>query len=114
MQEWKKANAGINDAVNKTTGKNITNLGSEQQKIILDKTSKNALKQSRGYMVGNIILFIIKPLYFELSDIFRNGLKEGVNAHTISDALQIRSNRIKKFVLNNALTFLGTSVWDFV
>lgn len=114
MQEWKKANAGINDAVNKTTGKNITNLGSEQQKIILDKTSKNALKQSRDYMVGNIILFIIKPLYFELSDIFRNGLKEGVNAHTISDALQIRSNRIKKFVLNNALTFLGTSVWDFV
>ena len=114
LQEWKKANAGINTNINKTILNNITNSGSKQQKAILGGTSKCALKQSRDYMIGNVILFVIKPLYFEVSDIFRNGLKEGVKASSVSDALRIRFNRIKSFVLNNALTFFGTSVWNFI
>lgn len=115
LEEEKKANVAIDNQVNKTVAGNIFHpKNKERQKEILGKSSSNALRQSKDYMIGNVILFMIKPLYFEISDIFRNGLKEGVNAESVSDALRIRFSRMKNFVLNNALAFLGTSVWDFV
>ena len=40
--------------------------------------STQAIKQSKDYLIGNVILFIIKPLYYEISDIVKNGLKGGV------------------------------------
>lgn len=114
LREWKRANKEIDKQANKTIAGNIFNPQNPQQKVILEKNAKQAWKQSKDYMVGNVILFIIKPLYFEMSDIFHNGLKEGVNASSVSDALRIRFGRIRDFVLSNALIFLGTSAWDFV
>ncbi len=98
----------------------------EQRKAIEDKLKKektakirgqavkDATEQAKDYAVGNLILFIVKPLYFELSDIFKNGLREGVNADSGIDAIKIRFGRIKKYVLTNAKAFLGDNAWDFV
>lgn len=76
--------------------------------------SEQAANQSKDYMIGNIILFIIKPLYYEITDVFYNGLQGGVHAETASQAFCIRFGRVKQYVLDNTLSFLGNSMLDFV
>ncbi|ADL53686.1 hypothetical protein [Clostridium cellulovorans] len=74
----------------------------------------NAADQAKEYAVGNVILFIVKPLYFELKDIIKNGMIEGVGADSTIDALKIRFGRVKEYVLKNAKEFLGDSVLGFI
>lgn len=92
-----------------------------EQNLIKKKTTeirgtavKNATSQAKDYAVGNIILFIVKPIYYEISDIFKNGLKEGVGADSGSQALGIRFTRVKKYVMTHAKAFFGDSILDFV
>lgn len=89
-------------------------LKKEKTAEIRGKAVKDAANQAKDYAVGNLILFIVKPVYFELSDIFKNGLQGGVNADSGIDAIKIRFGRIKKYVLTNAKAFLGDNAWDFV
>ena len=90
------------------------NLAHQKQGDILGTTAKNAADQAKDYLVGNLILYIIKPLYFELKDMFKNGVAEGVNAPSTMAGLTFRFNRIKNYVITNAVSFLGNSGWDFV
>ncbi len=76
--------------------------------------AKNAAAQAKDYAVGNLILFIVKPIYYELSDSFKNGLVEGVNAGSGGEALKIRFGRVKDYVLKHGKAFLGDNMWDFV
>lgn len=92
-----------------------------EQNLIKKKTNeirgtavKNAAGQAKDYAVGNLILFIVKPIYYEISDIFKNGLKEGVGANSGSQALGIRFTRVKKYVMTHAKAFFGDSILDFV
>ena len=59
-------------------------------------------------------MFIVKPIYYELSDSFKNGLVEGVNAGSGGEALKIRFGRVKDYVLKHGKAFLGDNMWDFV
>lgn len=92
-----------------------------EQNLIKKKTNeirgtavKNAAGQAKDYAVGNLILFIVKPIYYEISDIFKNGLKEGVGADSGTQALGIRLTRVKKYVMTHAKAFFGDSILDFV
>lgn len=92
-----------------------------EQNLIKKKTNeirgtavKNAAGQAKDYAVGNLILFIVKPIYYEISDIFKNGLKEGVGADSGSQALGIRFTRVKKYVMTHAKAFFGDSILDVV
>ena len=114
LQMEKDAQKHINNDADKAILANITGQGTGNTKEIWGKSASNAANQSKDYVVGNVILFIIKPLYYEISDIFNNGLKEGVNAESTSQAFKIRFGRVKKYVLDNALSFLGDNVWEFV
>lgn len=114
LETEKEATHEINRNANVAIGKNITGTGTGDTKMIWEKTSANALNQSKDYLVGNVILFAIKPLYYELSDIFKNGMKEGVGAETTRQAIAIRFGRIKDFVVSNAVYFIGDNVWGFV
>lgn len=86
----------------------------DQQKIILKESAKGAAKQSVDYMIGNVILYFFKPLYFEVSDIITNGLKGGVGANSVKEAFGIRFSRVKDYVLVNVKSFLGDNIWEFV
>ena len=55
-------------------------------------------KQSLMYALGTAVLFILKPLYYEIKDGFINGFKEGVCAETTQQAICIRFGRVKKYV----------------
>ena len=56
----------------------------------------DAAIQQGNYAIGNVILYIVKPLYYELSDIVKNGLKNGVEAESFKEAMWIRFSRVKK------------------
>ena len=75
---------------------------------------KNAGKQAADYAVGNLILFIVKPIYYEMSDIFKNGMEAGVNAGSVGEALKIRFGRVKEYVITHAAAFFGDNILDFV
>lgn len=64
----------------------------------------NAGKQSLMYAMGSAILFMIKPLYYEISDMFSNGIKEGVNAVSYKEAFKIRFSRVRTYVWNQLKT----------
>ena len=94
--------------------KAVSTLEKNKSKGILNTAGSNAVDQEKDNAVGNLILFIVKPLYFEIDDIFTNGMTEGVNANSTLGALKIRFGRLKKYVLENAANFFGNSIWDFV
>ncbi|NOW90693.1 hypothetical protein BCD91_002716 [Clostridium beijerinckii] len=89
-------------------------LSKDKSKEIYGTTMGNAADQAKEYAVGNVILFIVKPLYFELKDIIKNGMTEGVGADSTIKALKIRFGRVKNYVIENAKGFLGDSILDFI
>ncbi|WP_010098514.1 DNA repair ATPase [Ornithinibacillus scapharcae] len=133
----------IRNEVDKTVGQNLVgkgNVDAEFKKMYgkrkltdADKNSKEykqlqrdkakgiykdaagvAAEQAKDYAVGNAILYIVKPIYFELKDCFKHGLIKGVQASSAIEAFKIRFGRVKKFVLENVSGFLGDNVWEFV
>ena len=117
VEEIKKIEKAARDSANAKRDAEIAESKKNQKskgKEVRDRAVKDATKQAKDYAVGNLILFIVKPIYFELGDIFKHGLREGVNADSGIDAIKIRFGRIKKYVLTNAKAFLGDNAWDFV
>lgn len=110
----KESQKEIQKDANKAIFDNLTGQGTGNTSEILGKTASNAADQSKDYLVGNVILYLIKPLYYEISDMFRNGVKEGVGAESTIQAFKVRFGRVKKYVVENALAFLGNNVWEFV
>lgn len=114
LQMERDAQSAINKDANKAIYANLTGQGTGNTSEIWGKSTANAASQSKDYVVGNVILYIIKPLYYEISDIFRNGLVEGVDADSTMQAFNIRFSRVKHYVFDNALAFMGNNVWEFV
>lgn len=110
----KEAQREINKDANKAILDNISRQGTGNASKIWGKSVGNAASQSKDYVVGNVILYLIKPLYYEISDMFKNGIKEGVDAESTMQAFKIRFGRVKRYVLDNALAFLGDNIWEFV
>lgn len=93
----------------KELGRNLTSeerksvdksLATKKAMLIHKSNAAQAGKQSLMYAIGSAILFIIKPLYYEIKDCIINGFKEGVYAETFKEAIRIRSTRIKDYAWN--------------
>ena len=74
----------------------------------------NATNQAMNCAVGNVVMFILKPLYYEIKDTFINGFRDGVNASTGLEAIKIRFGRVKDYVIKNVASFIGDNLWDFI
>lgn len=113
VEKYKEEHGG--EVPSKEQRQEIENqLRKEKTGEIHTTVTNKALNQAKDYAVGNLILFIIKPVYYEMSDIFKNGLQEGVSANTCIEALKIRFGRVKQYVLKHAKVFLGDNFWEFV
>lgn len=86
----------------------------EKAKEIGKNNTKEAAKQAADYAVGNVILFVVKPIYYEISDVFKNGMQEGVNASSTMEALTIRCGRVKSYMLQHAKNFIGDNIGEFI
>ena len=84
--EYRKNNNG--KSPDKQQREQITkDLQKKKANDIRGTAAKNAASQAKDYAVGNLILFIVKPIYYEMSDTFKNGLTEGVNASSGMEAI---------------------------
>jgi len=55
--------------------------------------------------MGSAILFMIKPLFYEMKDSIIYGFKEGVNAESFKRAFSIRFSRVKEYVWSQMTNF---------
>lgn len=73
-------------------------LGREKAFGIHKDNFKSSGRQTLMYALGSAILFLIKPMYYELKDSFINGFEEGVEAGSLKEAFSIRFARVKDYV----------------
>jgi hypothetical protein len=71
----REANKALCNDADKAILANIVGQGTGNTSEIWSRTANNAVKQSSDYMVGNVILYIIKPLYYEISENQRERMK---------------------------------------
>ncbi|KII76345.1 hypothetical protein [Vibrio renipiscarius] len=108
VERMDESQAKLDKATNK---KALNNIATDRrvQKTLANDAKNAAANQS----IGDVILFMIKPLYFELHDCFVNGIERGVNCSTFKSALTTRLGRMKKHVLLQAGDTLKGGVFNF-
>jgi len=99
----------VNNKTNETVAKNIKSDRGVQKLL-----STDAAKGSAHQSLGDLIMFAIKPLYYELRSCFSEGIEAGVGAKDFSEALKIRMARMKKYVLENAVTLIKDVAVGFI
>lgn len=100
------------DMDKKTNQKVINNLKSN--KDVQARMAKDAGGAAANQSLGDIIIFMIKPLYYELKDCLVQGIERGVNAKSFKSALSIRMNRMKTHILAQAGTSLKDGMFSFI
>ena len=89
-------------------------LQSNKAKKIYGQASSDAANQATEMAMGNALLFILKPIYYELRDSFKNGFIEGVNCTNGMDAVKVRFVRMKQYIQDNASKFLGGGIAELI
>ncbi|TMO45623.1 hypothetical protein CWC25_05785 [Pseudoalteromonas sp. S4389] len=85
----------------------------KEREKIRSKMLNDATGAAAHQSLGDLIIFIMKPLYYELNDCIRNGIENGVDTKSFKTALSIRLLRIKNFVVNHAVRVLKDGVLSF-
>ncbi|MCF2474815.1 hypothetical protein [Citrobacter braakii] len=109
IDEMKVAKKAIDDKTNETVWSNISKDRSVQKVVVKDAG------QAAGHQsIGDLVLFVIKPLYYELRTSLSDGLDTGVGVSGYTEALKLRLSRMKTYVLTNASTLLKDLAEGFV
>lgn len=108
VRKIEAAQKSVDLATNSTVLKNIVNDGSVQKRLATD--AKDA---AADQSIGEVIIFMVKPLYYELRDCFLNGIEEGVRSTDFKSALKIRFGRMKEHILKQAGTLLKDGLMNF-
>lgn len=75
--------------------------------------ASDAVNAAANQSVGDLVMFMIKPLYFELRDCITNGIEAGVGAANFKTALTIRFTRMKQHILRQASGLLKDGLFNF-
>ena len=89
-------------------------LQADKAKKIYGQAAGDATKQAADMAIGNAILFVFKPIYYELRDSFNNGFVEGVSCSNGMDAVKFRFTRLKRYLMENASKFLEEGISEFI
>lgn len=98
-KEAKRAQRKINKEANKAVVHNMQN--PEQLKKLgkqMGNVAGDAAKEGAKMGIGNAILEVLKPLYYEMADSFKNGFVEGCGASKVGEAFKIRIGRVVNHV----------------
>ena len=109
IDEMKVAKKAIDDKTNETVWSNISKDRSVQKVL-----AKDAGQAAGHQSLGDLVLFVIKPLYYELRTSLSDGLDTGVGVSGYTEALKLRLSRMKTYVLTNASTLLKDLAEGFV
>jgi hypothetical protein len=97
----------------------------EQQKNALELEAKATEAQNKEATIamakniglkglGDIIILLIKPIWFEIKDMFKNGVLHGFDTDDKIEAFLLRLKRAGKFINDNVLKTLGDSLKDIL
>lgn len=64
--------------------------------------------------LGDAIVLILKPIWFEIKDMFKNGILHGFDTNDKIEAFILRLKRVGKFIKENALQTLGDAIKDII
>lgn len=109
IDEMKVAKKAIDDKTNETVWSNISKDRSVQKVL-----AKDAGQAAGHQSLGDLVLFVMKPLYYELRTSLSDGLDTGVGVSGYTEALKLRLSRMKTYVLTNASTLLKDLAEGFV
>ena len=104
-----KARSNLENETNKKVVGNIIN-----DQTVKSRLAKGATEAASNRAVGDVIIFFIKPLYFELSDCMRNGIEKGVDAHGFLKALKKRFGRLKDYIQRNVSGMIQGGALNFI
>lgn len=82
--------------------------------IAAEAASLGSMNQAKSKAIGDLIILAIKPLFFEITDIIKNGVKHGLAADDFSTALKMRFKRIISFYKKEILPFVKDVLKDFL
>lgn len=109
LDKEKQAQKSIDKEQNNKVVNNLLHDEKIQEKFASD-AGQEALSQTGG----EIILYILKPIYFELKDSIRNGLETGVHAVDFRDAIKVRFGRVTEYIVNSFPGKLTASAFSFL
>ena len=72
-----------------------------------------AANQAKSKAIGDLIILAIKPLFFEITDIVKNGVKHGLEADSFSSALKLRFKRVMNFYKKEIMPFIKEAIKGF-
>ncbi|WP_249419085.1 hypothetical protein [Citrobacter sp. RHB25-C09] len=109
MVEKMEASQKVLDSqTNKKVLENVLHDRKVQKRFATD-----AINAAGNQSIGDLVMFMIKPLYFELRDCITNGIEKGVGAESFKTALTIRFTRMKQHILQQATVLLKDGLFNF-
>ncbi|WP_373002036.1 hypothetical protein [Sulfurimonas sp.] len=94
------------------------NTALEKEKEVTEaqnKESKKIMAKNIGLKgLGDAIVLILKPIWFEIKDMFKNGVLYGFDITDKIEAFILRLRRAGKFIKDNALKTLGDAVKEVI
>ena len=113
IQKGKEAQRKIDKKVNKTVVKNLMSNGNGASKKLAGDSYKKAKDVAKDPMIGEAIIFVVKPLMFEVTDIFKNGMSHGV-AGGFWASFKFRLARAKDYIFENLKDFFSDGISQFL
>ncbi|MGJ3532595.1 hypothetical protein ACR9IN_03210 [Citrobacter portucalensis] len=108
IKKMDEAQIALDKKTNETVWGNVKSNREVQQRLAVD-----ACNAAGHQLLGEVILFAIKPLYYELNDCIRNGIEDGISANSFKDALKERFGRMKKHIMEKAASLLKGGLLSF-
>ncbi len=117
VEKEKEATKIVEKELNQKVGENLVsdvgNVLQGESKLVND-AGKQTIDSSKDKAMGEVIILIIKPLYYEFSDIFKNGILYGFDISDKIEAFTLRIKRVKDYILKSAVGTLFDSIKDFL
>ena len=107
LKKEREAQKNIDKEANKAVVHNaLTKEGVKRLENEFKSQSAEALKTSGKMGIGRAITELIKPLYFEIADAFKNGMSKPLGVESFTEAFKIRMSRVVSYV-TSVLPSLG-------
>ncbi|MCT7649158.1 hypothetical protein [Aliarcobacter butzleri] len=109
---WEEFNKKNPDTLTEEEKKKALELSEKATKAQNLEASKLMAKNIGLKGLGDIIILILKPIWFEIKDMFKNGILHGFDTNDKIEAFLLRLRRVMKFINDNILNTLGDTLKD--
>lgn len=114
IKKEKEATNFVEKELNKKVADNLLKDTFNGNGELLNDTKKQAINDSTHKAIGEVVILLIKPIYYEFNDIFKNGVISDLNVSDKVEAFILRMKRVKDYVLKNSIGTIFDNIKDFL